>query len=66
MVVNAVLRELGQSFEVAESSYPLFVDGRCAVILVNGETIGTFGEIYPDILTGHKLVYPVAAFEFRI
>lgn len=66
MIVNAVLRELGQSFEVAESGHPLFVDGRCAAILVNGETIGTFGEIDPGILTEHKLVYPVAAFEFRI
>jgi phenylalanyl-tRNA synthetase beta chain len=66
MVVSAVLRELGQSFEVAESSHPFFVDGRCAAILVNGETIGMFGEIDPDILTEHKLVYPVAAFEFRI
>lgn len=66
MVVNAVLRELGQPFEVTESSDPFFIDGRRAAILVNRESIGTFGEIDPDVLTEHKLIYPVAAFEFRI
>lgn len=65
-VVKAIFRELGCPFEVNESSHPSFIEGRRAAILVDEETVGTFGEIDPDILTEHKLIYPVAAFEFRV
>jgi phenylalanyl-tRNA synthetase beta chain len=65
-VVKAVFRELDCPFEVNESSHPSFLEGRRAAILVAEETVGTFGEIDPDILTEHKLIYPVAAFEFRV
>jgi phenylalanyl-tRNA synthetase beta chain len=65
-LVSTVMREIGCVFEVAEASHPSFIDGRCASILVDGEAVGTFGEIDPDILTEHKLIFPVAAFEFRL
>ncbi len=65
-VVSAVLREIGCTFEVSEATNPSFIEGRRATIIVKGEAVGTFGEIDPDILTEHKLIYPVAAFEFRV
>jgi phenylalanyl-tRNA synthetase beta chain len=65
-VVKAVFREIDCPFEVNESSHPSFLEGRRAAILVDEETVGTFGEIDPDILTEHKIIYPVAAFEFRV
>ena len=65
-VVNAVLRELDRPFEVTESADPSFIEGRRAMIIVNGQPVGTFGEIDPDMLVEHKLIYPVAAFEFRL
>ncbi|MDD1725592.1 MAG: phenylalanine--tRNA ligase subunit beta [Euryarchaeota archaeon] len=65
-VVSAAMREIGCIFEVTETSHPSFIEGRRATILVNGEAVGIFGEIDPDILTEHKLIYPVAAFEFRV
>jgi phenylalanyl-tRNA synthetase beta chain len=65
-VVKAVFRELDCPFEVNESSLPSFLEGRRAAILVDEETVGTFGEIDPDLLTEHKIIYPVAAFEFRV
>ena len=65
-VVSAVMRETGCAFEVSEANHPSFIEGRRATIIVNGEAVGTFGEIDPDILTEHKLIYPVAAFEFRV
>jgi len=65
-VVNAVLRELDRPFEVTESGDPSFIEGRRAMIIVNGQPVGTFGEIDPDMLVEHKLIYPVAAFEFRL
>ncbi|MGZ4864464.1 MAG: phenylalanine--tRNA ligase subunit beta [Halobacteriota archaeon] len=65
-VVSAVMREIGCIFEVTEASHPSFIEGRRATLLINDEAVGTFGEIDPDILTEHKLIYPVAAFEFRV
>ena len=66
MVVTALLRELRLEAEIVESDHPLFIEGRRATILTQGRAIGTFGEIDPDMLIEHKLVYPVAAFELRI
>ncbi len=65
-VVSALLRELSIDFEVVESTHPTFIAGRRATILAKGQAIGTFGEVDPDILTVHKLVFPVAAFELHI
>ncbi|MDD1721190.1 MAG: phenylalanine--tRNA ligase subunit beta [Euryarchaeota archaeon] len=65
-VVSALLREFTIDFEVVESTHPTFIEGRRATILAKGQAIGTFGEIDPDILTDHKLVFPVAAFELNI
>jgi phenylalanyl-tRNA synthetase beta chain len=65
-VVSAVMRETGCAFEVSEATHPSFIEGRRATIIINGEAVGTFGEIDPDILTEHKLIYPVAAFEFLV
>jgi len=66
MVITALLRELRLDSEVVESDHPLFIEGRRATILAQETAIGTFGEIDPDVLVEHKLVYPVAAFELRI
>jgi len=66
MVVTTLLRELRLDAEVVESDHPLFIEGRRATILTQGRAIGIFGEIDPDVLVEHKLVYPVAAFELRI
>jgi phenylalanyl-tRNA synthetase beta chain len=65
-IVTAVLRELDCAFEVTESGHPSFIEGRRATIIVNGQAEGTFGEIDPDTLVEHKLIYPVAAFELRV
>jgi len=65
-VVNAVLRELDLSFDVTESGDPSFIEGRRAMIIINGRAAGIFGEIDPDLLVEHKLIYPVAAFEFCV
>ncbi|HXY88001.1 MAG TPA: phenylalanine--tRNA ligase subunit beta [Candidatus Acidoferrales bacterium] len=61
--VSAVLREFDIPFEIAESKDDIFVVGRCADVIVNGKTIGVFGELDPNILVQNKLVYPAAAFE---
>ncbi|MGZ4939186.1 MAG: phenylalanine--tRNA ligase subunit beta [Halobacteriota archaeon] len=65
-VVSALLREFNTNFDIVESSHRMFIEGRRASILVEEQPVGTFGEIDPDILTAHKLIFPVAAFELAI
>ncbi|MGZ4940902.1 MAG: phenylalanine--tRNA ligase subunit beta [Halobacteriota archaeon] len=65
-VVSALLREFNIDLKVIESTHPTFIEGRRATILAKEQAIGTFGEVDPDVLTDHKLVLPVAAFELNI
>ena len=48
------------------TTHPSFLDGRCAAVVVDGETVGVVGELHPEVLVAHDLELPVAAFEFRL
>lgn len=65
-VVRAVLRELALEAEFSDSDDPAFLPGRCADILVNGNVIGVFGEIHPDVITNFGLEHPVVGFEIDL
>jgi len=45
---------------------PMFMDGRCAEIIVDGKAVGTIGEVTPLALENFKLRVPVAAFEIGL
>ncbi len=64
--VQAVMRELAVEWDVGESEDEAFIPGRRADILVDGEKIGVFGEIHPEILTNFDLRNPVTAFEIEL
>lgn len=66
-IIEAILRELGLEFTITESSDPYFLSGRRGdVKLVNGDIIGSFGEIHPEVITNFRLDYPVIGFEFNV
>lgn len=65
-VVESMLRSLGLGLKIAVKEDPSFIKGRCASILLDGEAIGEFGEIRPEVITAFELGYPIAAFEIRI
>jgi phenylalanyl-tRNA synthetase beta chain len=44
----------------------MYIDGRCANILLNEKKIGVLGEIAPVCLENFKLRTPVAAFELNV
>ena len=65
-VIDSVCREMGLDYEVCESSDPAFIEGRRADIMVNGETVGIYGEIHPFVLTAFDIDQPVAAIEMDL
>ena len=64
-VVESVLRSVGLGLRIAVKEDPSFIKGRCASVLLDGEPVGEFGEIRPEVITAFELGYPVAAFEIR-
>lgn len=65
--VDALLRELGWKAEYnAIAGPPTFVEGRAAMLSVNGDAIGILGEVHPQVLTNFGLTYPVALAELTL
>jgi phenylalanyl-tRNA synthetase beta chain len=64
--VDALCREMGLTYRVAESADDAFLDGRRGDLLIGQKKIGVFGEIHPRVLTAFVLEQPVAAFEMDL
>ena len=64
--VESVLRELNVKYTLNESKYPTFIPGRGAEIVCNGKTIGFFGEMSPEIITGYSINHPLMMFEIDL
>jgi phenylalanyl-tRNA synthetase beta chain len=62
-VVQALMMELGLEWEAEESDDGAYIPGRCAEIVVDGRSIGNFGEIHPEVLERFQIFTPVCAFE---
>ena len=67
-MVEAILRNLGIKAEVAEKRSGAFIGGRCASVVAagDGNEMGYFGEIHPEVISNFELEYPVIAFEFGL
>jgi phenylalanyl-tRNA synthetase beta chain len=65
-VLDAFMRALGVKYDLRKSTHGSFIDGRHAVIIVDGRNIGMVGEIHPKILNNWKLEKPVVAFEIDL
>ncbi len=65
-VVDAVLRERGIEYSITGTDDPAFLEGRRAALIVDGNEIGTFGEIHPDVLTNFGLQQPTVGFELMV
>jgi phenylalanyl-tRNA synthetase beta chain len=66
-IMQALLRScLGKEATTKASTNYMFMEGRCADIILDGKSIGTLGEIRPIALENFKLRTPVAAFEINL
>lgn len=55
-----------EDYEIAAAHDGAFIEGRCASIKVKGRSIGTFGEIHPNVLDMFGLEEPVVAAELEL
>ncbi|MDO9537047.1 MAG: phenylalanine--tRNA ligase subunit beta [Thermoplasmata archaeon] len=65
-LVQTVLRDLNIRFTLGQCDDPAYIPGRAAEILVDGKSIGNFGEYHPQVLENFELGYPVAGFEIEL
>lgn len=63
---DAVLRELAVPYTLVPCSYPTFIPGRGAGVMVEGKQIGVFGEVAPQVITDFEMTHPVAMFELDL
>ena len=56
----------GIEIETKATTHPIFEEGRCATILVNGKSIGVIGEVNSKIIENYKIRVPVVAFEISL
>lgn len=57
---------LGADWEVREADDDLYVDGRAAEVIADGEPVGTFGEVHPEVLEAFEVEVPVVAGEVEM
>jgi len=65
-LLESVLAKLGANPNYTTLKHESFIEGRSATILVNGKSIGYFGEIHPQVLVNWKLETPIAGAEIDI
>jgi phenylalanyl-tRNA synthetase beta chain len=62
-VLDALLRNLGLAYKLQSCSCPQYIDGRAAEVVADGNSIGTIGEINPQVLNNWQIEKPVVTFE---
>ncbi|MBS3817079.1 MAG: phenylalanine--tRNA ligase subunit beta [Candidatus Thermoplasmatota archaeon] len=62
-LVGGLLTSLGEKMAVEPKKHDSFIEGRCASVIVDGEELGFFGEVSPEVLENFELENPVGGFE---
>jgi phenylalanyl-tRNA synthetase beta chain len=65
-VVEGFLRDCSLRWELSSAGLGIFVDGRDAFVVIDGENVGYFGEVHPEVVTSFGLGHPAVAFEIDL
>lgn len=65
-IAESLLREMSLSYELSPSDNPMYIPGRVASIVVDGEVKGHFGEMSPAIIGSYEIGYPITAMELDL
>jgi len=65
-LVEGIMRDMNLKAELGTSQLPFYIDGRTATVRVEGDIVGHFGEVHPEVITKAELGYPLIAFELDL
>ena len=63
---ESVLREIKADYQLKPSEYATFIPGRGAEVVVDGKTVGYFGEVSPKVILDFEINHPVVMFELNL
>lgn len=63
---NTANAKTSLEYNIAEASHPSFLPGRCAKVLVNGQEVGHFGILHPQVLINFKINCPSSALILKL
>ncbi|MGG6241267.1 phenylalanine--tRNA ligase subunit beta [Nodosilinea sp. AN01ver1] len=63
--MQTMLKALGVSYDLAECNAPYYIAGRAATVLADGQPVGEFGEIHPQVLEHFSFPEPVCTGELN-
>lgn len=62
-LAETFLEAVNAKYTLAMLDHPTFIRGRACKIMVEGKTVGYFGEVHPKVLENWKLEMPTVALE---
>ncbi|MGB3136412.1 MAG: phenylalanine--tRNA ligase subunit beta [Nodosilinea sp.] len=63
--MQTMLKALGVSYDLAVCNAPYYITGRAAAVLVQGQMVGEFGEVHPQVLEHFSFPEPVCTGELN-
>jgi len=64
--VVSLMREMALDYDIVGGTDPAFIEGRQASVLLNGERMGLFGEVHPEVILNFSLESPVVGCELEL
>lgn len=64
--LDALMKNLGISYEIKRANHYSFINGRCGGVFVKDQSVGVIGEISPHVLNKWHLEKHVVAFELNV
>ena len=66
-ILESILNNLGiKDYKIEEADLPFFIGGRAGRVVIDGKSLGGFGEINPEVLKSWELEMPVASCELDV
>lgn len=64
--VSGVFDTIGLRYDIQRGKEPYYLNGRCGDIYVQGDKVGNFGEVHPQVLNNFALELPVVSAEIDL
>jgi phenylalanyl-tRNA synthetase beta chain len=64
--LDVLLYYLGVEYKLEPAEHPLFLQGRCGMVMAGDRELGHLGEVRPEVLERRQITMPCAAFEINL